>query len=126
MTLRTITRTARWLAAAVVLLGGVHAASAHALLRKAVPGVGSTVHSTPPDLDLLFSEAVEPSLCRVTVRDAAGAQWQGGAPRTAPGDARHLLVGLKQLGAGAYTVEWHAVSVDSHATDGKFSFTVAP
>ena len=121
-----VIRSVRCLAAAAVLLGGVHAASAHALLRKAVPGVGSTVHAAPPVLDLLFSEGVEPSLCRVTVLDAAGVAWQAGPPRTAPGDARHLLVDLKPLGAGVFNVEWHAVSVDTHVTDGKFSFTVAP
>jgi copper resistance protein C len=32
----------------------------------------------------------------------------------------------KALAAGAYTVHWHAVSVDTHHTQGTFEFTVKP
>jgi len=111
---------------AALTLGSAAPASAHALLRKAIPGVGSTVHAAPPALDLIFSEGVEPSLCRVSVRDAAGTEWQSGALRTAPDDPKHLVVGLKPAGPGVYAVEWHATSVDTHVTQGRFSFTVAP
>jgi methionine-rich copper-binding protein CopC len=32
----------------------------------------------------------------------------------------------KPLSAGAYTVHWQAVSVDTHHTQGTFEFTVKP
>jgi hypothetical protein len=35
-----------------------------------------------------------------------------------------MQVSLKKLPPGTYKVRWHAVSVDTHATDGDFSFTV--
>jgi hypothetical protein len=33
---------------------------------------------------------------------------------------------LDALPAGAYRVHWHVVSVDTHMTEGDFSFTVRP
>lgn len=100
-------------------------ALAHAHLERATPPVGATVKSAPAELSLTFSEAVEPALCRVTVHDAAGHAMQTGAPH-AGADAKQLVVGLTPLAAGSYSVEWHAVSVDTHKTEGRFRFTVAP
>jgi copper resistance protein C len=115
------------LAAALLLLGAsASPAFAHALLRKAIPGVGTTVHAAPATVTLLFSEGVEASFSSIAVTDAAGARFDSGAPQTAPGDEKTLSVALKPLAAGTYTVEWHATSVDTHKTEGKFTFTVAP
>jgi methionine-rich copper-binding protein CopC len=33
---------------------------------------------------------------------------------------------LKPLKPGRYGVSWHAVSVDTHRTEGKYNFVVAP
>ncbi|AYG61221.1 hypothetical protein CCGE525_00435 [Rhizobium jaguaris] len=30
------------------------------------------------------------------------------------------------IGAGTYTVEWHALSADGHKTTGSYTFTVKP
>jgi copper resistance protein C len=35
-----------------------------------------------------------------------------------------MSVGLKALSPGTYHVHWHALSVDTHKTEGSFSFTV--
>jgi methionine-rich copper-binding protein CopC len=37
-----------------------------------------------------------------------------------------LRVSLPPLPAGRYTVAWRVLSVDSHVTEGTFSFRVAP
>jgi methionine-rich copper-binding protein CopC len=37
-----------------------------------------------------------------------------------------LRVSLPALPAGRYTVAWRVLSVDSHVTEGTFSFRVAP
>jgi methionine-rich copper-binding protein CopC len=119
----------RWLsgvAAAALVLASAAPASAHALLRKAIPGVGSTVHTPPTEIRIIYSEGVEPSLSSIVVRDAAGAEVDSGGARTAPDNQKELIVGLKTLAAGTYTVEWHVTSVDTHKTDGRFSFSVAP
>jgi copper resistance protein C len=115
----------RLLLVAALLLAVVSPAMAHALLRKAAPPVGATVHSAPTAVTLTFSEGVEPSFSTIAVSDASGARVDAGTPSRGP-DEKILTVPLKPLPAGTYTVVWHATSVDTHKTEGKFSFTVAP
>jgi methionine-rich copper-binding protein CopC len=101
-------------------------AFAHAYLRRAVPAVGSTVPAAPAVVVCDFTEALEPSFSRLEVFDAAGKRVDAGDMRLAPGDARQMIIGLGKVGPGTYTVIWHAVSVDTHRTEGRFSFIVAP
>ena len=35
-----------------------------------------------------------------------------------------MRVGLKALSPGSYKVRWHALSVDTHTTEGSFTFHV--
>jgi hypothetical protein len=41
-----------------------------------------------------------------------------------PSNKSELTVKLKLLPAGMYTVKWHALSVDTHTTEGDFTFQV--
>ncbi len=101
-------------------------AQAHAHLREAEPPVGGTVRSAPAQVDLTFSEAVEPRFSTVAVTDAAGAQVDKRDLHVVAGDGKHLAVSLGALPPGTYSVAWHATSVDTHKTEGSFTFTVAP
>jgi methionine-rich copper-binding protein CopC len=115
----------RTLAAALLLLvPGL--ARAHAMLEGAVPPVGGTVPSAPPELRLSFSEGIEPRFTTVSLAASAGAPPEVGTLRTDPADAHLLLVPVGKLAPGTYTVTWHAVSVDTHRTQGTYRFTVAP
>jgi methionine-rich copper-binding protein CopC len=98
--------------------------SAHAMLEKAEPSVGSEVSTPPTQLVLTFTEGVEPLFTTVQVRDPAGADLAIGKPRIEPGNDRKLVVQLPVLGRGKYTVTWRATSVDTHKTQGSFQFTV--
>ena len=118
------------LARAMLLCAGLvpilpGAAGAHAFLAKAVPGVGSTVASAPAELSIDFTEGVEPAFSRIEVADAGGARVDRNDAHAEGGDSR-LAIGLKPLPPGRYLVTWQAVSVDTHRTQGSFSFTVAP
>ena len=117
-------------AAAIVLLallGAIpRAASAHAFLADATPAVGSTVATAPTAVSIGFTEAIEPDFSTVAVTDGAGHRVDRGALRLAAGDAARATIGLGPLGPGTYTVEWHVTSVDTHRTEGRFTFTVAP
>jgi hypothetical protein len=42
----------------------------------------------------------------------------------APAEATRLIVDLKSLVGGTYKVIWHATSVDTHKTQGSYTFTV--
>ena len=113
------------LAATLALgLAGSAPAFAHALLRAADPPVGSEIAHAPAELSLRFSESVEPTFCRVTVTDAAGAAMASGTLHIDPHDAKRLLLPLRTLPPGVYTVTWHATSTDTHRTEGRFRFTV--
>jgi methionine-rich copper-binding protein CopC len=104
----------------------VAAAYAHAQLESATPSVGGTVASAS-EIRLHFSEGVEPRFSGVTLTAAGGAAAPLGAAKIQPGDATILVVPIaKPLAPGVYTVHWHAVSVDTHHTQGNFQFTVKP
>jgi methionine-rich copper-binding protein CopC len=98
---------------------------AHAFLDRAAPAVGSEVSRSPPALTLTYSEPVEPLFSTILVTDASGAPVNDGKPAV-QGDARILVVRLKVLQPGVYNVVWHVTSVDTHKTEGHFSFTVKP
>jgi methionine-rich copper-binding protein CopC len=101
------------------------AALAHAQLQMATPPVGGTVASAT-EIRLEFSEGVEPKFSKVSLTGPGGAVPLGAA-KTEPSNQAVLIAPIsKPLSAGAYTVHWQAVSVDTHHTQGTFQFTVKP
>jgi copper resistance protein C len=109
--------------AATAALWLTPSAFAHAQLESASPGVGSTV-SSPSQIRLEFSEGVEPKFTGLTLTGPGGAA-RVGAASTEAGHQNVLIVPVaKSLSPGVYTVKWHAVSVDTHHTQGTFEFTV--
>jgi hypothetical protein len=111
------------LSAVLCLIG--QGAFAHAFLDRASPAVGSDVSGSPPALSLTYTEPVEPLFCTIKVTDASGARVDQGKP-AAQEDGRVLTIKLKPLPPGVYAVEWHVTSVDTHKTEGHFTFTVKP
>ena len=99
------------------------AAHAHAMLERASPAVGGTVASAPRALSLTFTENLEPAFCTVRVENASGARVDQGKPQI--GGSRNVLrVNLKALSPGSYKVIWKVLSVDTHTTQGSFTFRV--
>ncbi len=117
----------RCVGALVLVLGCVAAspALAHAFLQSANPTVGSVV-KTAPTLLLSFTEDLEVPFCSVAVTDAMGMNVEAGKPQAVPGHGDEIMVPLKITMPGKITVTWHALSVDTHKTEGHFTFTVAP
>jgi copper transport protein len=101
-------------------------AFAHAALLHTVPQASGTVNTAPTEVQLTYSEAVEPRFAIVSVTDAAGHQESAGSPRRSPVNADTLLVPLKRIGEGWYLVYWRAISVDGHPVRGAFTFAVGP
>jgi copper resistance protein C len=97
------------------------AAHAHAMLDHANPSVGSTVASAPREISLTFTQNLEAAFSSVQVTDANGARVDQGEAQVSGSTMR---VGLKSLAAGTYRVRWHVLSVDTHKTEGTFTFTV--
>ncbi len=97
------------------------AAHAHAFLDHASPLVGSTVASAPREVSLTFTQNLESAFSSVQVTDANGARVDQGKAQVSGNTMR---IGLKSLSAGTYRVRWQALSVDTHKTEGSFTFTV--
>lgn len=109
--------------AASFLLAATGSAGAHAFLEHSNPGAGAMLAAAPKILTLDFTEGLEPSFSNATVSDAAG-HLVISAPADVVGTRMSLT--LPDLKPGKYRVTWHAVSVDTHKTEGSFGFTVKP
>lgn len=99
---------------------------AHARLDHASPAVGSTVTQAPAEVSLWFTEALEPKFSTIEVRDAQGRLVQSGSATLARDNTAQLRVPLKALAPGTYKVIWRVLSVDTHRTQGNFTFRVGP
>ena len=112
-----------FLASAVLASAG---ARAHAFLDHAVPSVGSTMHGSPGEVKVWFTQELEPAFSNLRVVDQNGAQVDKQNNTLDPSDKAVMKVSLPNLPPGKYKVFWHVLSVDTHTTDGTFSFEVAP
>jgi methionine-rich copper-binding protein CopC len=97
------------------------AAWAHAFLDHASPLVGSTVPAAPHEVSLWFTQNLEPAFSTVEVTDSGGTRVDQGKAQIS---ANTMRIGLKSLPPGTYKVRWHALSVDTHTTEGAFTFHV--
>ena len=95
--------------------------SAHAMLDHADPRVGNKVASPPHQLTLWFTQKLEPAFSSVTVTNANGERVDSGKPRVS---GNQMSVSLRAGGSGTYHVNWKVLSVDTHTTDGSFTFEV--
>ena len=96
-------------------------ASAHAFLDHAEPRVGNTVATAPREVTLWFTQKLEPAFSSITVTNSAGQRVDTGKTRVS---GNQMSVSLRSGGAGTYRVNWRVLSVDTHRTDGNFTFRV--
>jgi methionine-rich copper-binding protein CopC len=96
---------------------------AHAFLQHADPGAGATLRASPRRIALTFSEKLEPVFSGVIVTDRSGRNVEAGAVLIG---GNSMVAALRSLPPGRYRVVWHVVSVDTHRTEGAYSFTVKP
>jgi hypothetical protein len=100
--------------------------SAHAFLEHADPPVGGKVHSAPAAVRIWFTEAIEPAFSSIQVFDATGKQIDKKDMHSDRSNRSVLQVSLPSLGPGTYKVVWRLVSVDTHRTNGNFTFQIVP
>src|ERR1700686_4973455 len=96
-------------------------ASAHTFLDRAEPRVGNTVATAPSEVTLWFTQKLEAAFSTVTVTNAAGQRIDTGKTRVS---GSQMSVSLRPGGTGTYHVTWQVLSVDTHRTDGNFTFQV--
>jgi len=111
--------------AAFISVGFAGQALAHAHLQSAVPAADGAVSTSPPELDLTFSEGLNLKFSGVKVFGPDKAAVATGDAKLKPGDNTTLILPVSgTLAPGAYTVEWHVLSSDGHKTSGSYTFTV--
>jgi len=110
----------------LVLLLSASRVSAHAFLEHSDPSVGSKVHSAPTAVRIWLTEAIEPRFSSIQVFDATGKQVDKRDTHPDPSNRSLLQVSLPRLGPGSYKVVWRIVSVDTHRTNGDFTFQILP
>jgi copper resistance protein C len=96
-------------------------ASAHAFLDHAEPRVGNKVAAPPREVTLWFTQKLEPAFSSLTVTNAAGERVDAGKASV---NGNQISVPLRPGGTGTYHVMWRVLSVDTHTTDGNFTFQV--
>ena len=110
--------------AVAVLLLGTGVAWGHAFLDHAEPRVGSTVKSPPSQVRAWFTQNLEPAFSTLEVVNERGERVDKGPAKADTADPSLLQVPLKPLGPGTYRVKWRVLSVDTHVTEGDFTFRV--
>jgi methionine-rich copper-binding protein CopC len=117
------TKKALTAVALIASLASISNAFAHAHLKSEIPAADSSV-TGPKELRLNFSEGVEAKFTKVTITDDGKPVAIKGID-TDPNDKKLLIVTPEQpLKPGSYKVEWHAVSVDTHKSEGSYTFKI--
>ena len=111
---------------AILFLGVVADAPAHAVLERAEPRAGSKIRTPPGEVKLWFTENLEPAFSSVRVLDTQGRWVDRADSRVDRTNPALLRVSLPALEAGTYRVIWRVVSIDTHVSEGHFTFSFAP
>ena len=109
---------------AAFALAASPAAWAHAFLDHAEPRVGGATAQAPQRVTLWFTEPLEAAFSWIKVYDANGKQVDRGDKAFERGDKSVMHVSVPALPPGKYRVAWRALSVDTHVTEGDFTFEV--
>lgn len=109
----------------ILLLGGMSGlaapAQAHAELVRSEPPADAHLQQSPAQINLYFSEDIEPAMSEISVYDNTGSRVNNRTAQVDPADSTDLTVSLPKLKDGIYTVAWKTASKDdSHMTAGSF------
>lgn len=110
-------------AAVLVALALPTSAFAHAVLLERVPTYGARLATAPRSVSLQFDQTVDAFPNSIDVRSSTGKVVTGGPTRTAD-SGRRVIVPLRKLPKGAYTVRWHVTSNEGHVVSGVYTFGV--
>ena len=88
----------------LILVVGSARLEAHAFLKDADPGVGSTIQTSPGEVRIRFTENIEPAVSSIQVFDASGNEVDKRDLHLDRSDHALLHVSLPLLGAGTYKV----------------------
>jgi copper transport protein len=125
--MRRRTATILALAVAALALGPAAQVFAHADYDHSTPNAGETVTTVPSQVDVFFTQEVDPAGANgLNVTNAGGADVDNNDATVDPADAAHMTITLQaNLPNGTYTVAWNSVSAEDGDTDeGTFTFAI--
>jgi len=99
------------------------AASAHSFPESETPSAGQKVASSPSEVTINFDAPIEKLFAKLEVTSAGGKNEAAGAPQVSD-DGHHLSVKVASLKPGDYMVKWAVVGIDTHHTEGSYTFSV--
>jgi copper resistance protein C len=109
-----------------VLAFTVARAEAHAFLDHADPPVGSSLSNPPNEVRMWFTQELEPAFSTVQIFNERGQRVDKGENGVDARDHVLLRVHTAALAPGTYKVVWRVVSIDTHVSEGDFTFRVGP
>ena len=99
-------------------------ASAHSFPEKENPSAGQKVTAPPSEVVIDFDAPIEKLFAKLEVTGTDGQNLAAGAPQVSD-DGRQLSIKVGALKPGDYTVKWAVVCIDTHHTEGSYTFSVA-
>jgi len=99
-------------------------ASAHSFPESETPSAGQKVSSPPAEVTINFDAPIEKLFAKLEVTGADGRDEAAGAPQISD-DGRHMSVKIASLKPGDYTVKWAVVGIDTHHTEGSYTFSIS-
>ena len=70
---------------------------------------------------MIFTDTLEAAFSSADVTDSSGARVDEGKPQV---NGNLIRIALRRLSPGNYRVHWRVVSVDTHRSEGSFTFSV--
>jgi len=99
-------------------------ASAHSFPESQTPSAGQKLASAPAEVTINFDAPIEKLFAKLEVTGADGRDEAAGAPQISD-DGRHMSVKVASLKPGDYTVKWAVVGIDTHHTEGSYTFSIS-
>ena len=112
------------IAALAIVIANAIVVLAHSFPETEIPSAGQTVSTAPAEVTINFDAPIEKLFAKLEVTGADGTNQAAGAPQISD-DARRMSVKVSSLKPGDYTVKWAVVGIDTHHTEGSYTFTVA-
>ncbi|RLQ90103.1 copper resistance CopC family protein [Planomicrobium sp. Y74] len=108
-------------AIALLLLFLPVTAHAHSGLSSSMPAEGATLEGSPEEIQFLFESPIQQG--DMTIKDESGNTVEVSGVTSSEMELTGELA--EELPNGAYTVEWSAISEDSHEVTGTLTFNIA-
>ncbi|WDT82240.1 MAG: copper resistance protein CopC [Candidatus Manganitrophus sp.] len=97
---------------------------AHAFPMRSEPRVGSEVKEPPSQVKIWFDGDLEPAFSSLKVIGPDGKEVDAHDAKVDEKEHNVLSVSVPKLPPGKYRVKWEVVAMDTHRTEGDFTFTI--